>query len=178
MEDYILKNYTDKKDDNEYQELLFTAFKNLYNKCRYNPSILYREYSNEHCMHYYGKHIMKNILEKQNNNNYCVLEYPLYRDSLIINIVKKLGFNPTNNDVSTLLGKNLIGRCDVVLFNSDDIPIEYYEIYNTSHCSKKKLDGMKLLNMKNVYEIDAGYLMKTKPDTIPKDISFNLTKLF
>ena len=172
MNNYLLDNFDKLKNDETYIKRLFTSYKNIYSYCE-NKNLINNEYDNENYIHHYSKEILKEWLKKLYPLNRSEIEYPITKKSIKKNIVKELGFNPTMSDCYLLLNQHLVSRCDLVLFEGD-IPIKYFEIYNTNKISDKKLKNLKDLGIKNVYEIDAKYIINCKKNRIPEDLEKHL----
>jgi len=169
MEEFLLNNKS------KYDPMLFEAFMNLYKRCKYNPRILSKTFTNEHCSHYYGKYAVKDWLEYKHPDLYGEIEVPIFTGAIKTNIVKKLGFNPSNSDVSVLLGKNLIARCDLVMYDREtDEPVLWVEIVNTSACTVDKIEKLNSLGISGLYEISVDYIMKNKKINCPKDLEQNM----
>lgn len=165
MNSYLIENFETKKNDEDYIKLLMKCYKNLYDKTSMDK---YPEYDNENNIHYYSKEILKGWLEQMYPNDcYIQLEYPITKSSVKKDIIKKYGLNPTRSDIHLLLNEVLVSRVDVVVFNSDEIPIAYYECVNTSKCKPDKIERMKNLNVKDLYEIDCQFIINFKKKRLP-----------
>lgn len=165
MNSYLLDDFETKKNDEEYIKLLYKCYKNAYNNL---PIDKYPEYDNENNIHYYSKEILKGWLKKMYPNDcYVQLEYPITKSSVKKDIIKKYGLNPTRSDIHLLLNEVLASRVDVVVFNSDNVPIAYYECVNTSACKPDKIEKMKNLNVKDLYEIDCSFIINFKKNRLP-----------
>ena len=177
MNSYLTEDFETKKNDEDYVKLLYKCYKNLYDK---TPTDKCMEYDNENNIHYYSKEILKGWLKKMYPNDcYIQLEYPITKSSVKKDIIKKYGLNPTMSDVYYLLNEVMISRVDVVVFNSDNVPIAYYEVVNTSACKPEKIEKMKNLNVKDLYEIEANYIINCKKNRLPpkEKLEANLKKL-
>ena len=114
-------------------------------------------------------------MENKNPHLYGEIEVPIFTGAIKTNIVKKLGFNPSNSDVSVLLGKNLIARCDLVMYDREtDEPVLWVEIVNTSPCTMEKIEKLNNLGITGLYEISVDYIMKNKKINCPKDLMENM----
>jgi len=178
MNSYLIENFETLKNDEDYIKLLYKCYKNLYNN---TPTDKYPEYDNENNIHYYSKIILKQWLEKIYGLQYYIeFEYPITKNSVKKNIVKKYGINPSRSDIHLLLNEVLVSRVDVVVFNkSDDIPVAYYEVVNTSACKPEKIEKMKNLNVKDLYEIDCKFIINFKKNRLPpkEKLEANMKKL-
>lgn len=177
MNSYLTENFETKKNDEDYVRLLYKCYKNLYDK---TPIDKCMEYDNENNIHYYSKEILKGWLKQiYPNDCYIQLEYPITKSSVKKDIIKKYGLNPTMSDVYYLLNEVLVSRVDVVVFNSDNVPIAYYEVVNTSACKPEKIEKMKNLNVKDLYEIDCKFIINFRKNRLPtkEKLDQNMKKL-
>ena len=177
MNSYLTEDFETKKNDEEYIKLLYKCYKNAYNNL---PKDKYPEYDNENYIHYYSKKILKDWLEQiYPNDCYIQEEYLITKSSVKKDIIKKYGLNPTRSDIHLLLNEVLVSRVDVVVFNSDNIPIAYYEVFNTSKVKPDKIEKMKNLNVKDLYEIEANYIINCKKNRLPpkEKLEANMKKL-
>jgi len=177
MNSYLLDDFETKKNDEDYIKLLYKCYKNAYNNL---PIDKYPEYDNENYIHFFSKQILKEWLEKiYPNDCYVQLEYPITKTSVKKDIFKKYGINPTRSDIHLLLNEVLVSRVDVVVFNSDNVPIAYYEVFNTSKVKPDKIEKMKNLNVKDLYEIECNYIINCKKNRKPdrEKLEQNMKKL-
>lgn len=139
----------------------------------------------ESYLHYYSKNVLKNWFKgdplsetknifnnftyKENKyNNYNILfEYAIVKnneyDSINYSWTDLLGdgvssYNPTYEQLRKL-NINVISVVDMVVMDKDK-PKYYFEVKNTNPVSSIKLNKLKRLGMKNLYQIDASWIMK------------------
>jgi len=150
----------------------------------------------ESYLHYYSKNVLKSWFEgdalnetkyifnefsyKENEYNddnilfeYCIVKDSNY-DSINYSWTDLLGdgietINPTYEQLKKL-NVNVISVVDMVVMDNNK-PKYFFEVKNTNPVSSTKLERLKRLNMKNLYEIDANYIMRQcgKPNTLNYD---------
>jgi len=139
----------------------------------------------ESYLHYYSKNVLKSFFKgdplnetKYIFNEFTYKENEYNNENIIFEycIVKNNEYNSIDYSWSDLLGdgvssynptyqelreKNIsvIAVIDMVIMDKNK-PSLFFEVYNTNKVSSIKLEKLKRLGMKNLYEIDANYIMK------------------
>ena len=168
MNTFICENFNTLKTNEEFVNLLFKCYKNSFKQVPIQSH--HKEGGKELYVHHYGKIILKEWLEKiYGNNFYIEIEYPITAESCKKNITKKLfGINPSRLEINVLLGSYMISRVDIGVFKkSDDSLVAVYEVAHTSKCNEKKINALKKLGIKTLYEIDAEYMIKYQVNHCP-----------
>jgi len=150
----------------------------------------------ESYLHYYSKNVLKSWFKgdplketKYIFNEFDYKENEYNDDNIVFEycIVKNNEFDSINYSWSEMLGDgiesinpsyeelkkkniNVISVIDMVILNNNK-PKYFFEVKNTNPVSDTKLERLKKLNMKNLYEIDANYIMRQcgKPNTLKYD---------
>ena len=150
----------------------------------------------ESYLHYYSKNVLKSwfqgdklketkyifnefsYCENLYNNDNILFEYCIVKDSEYDSInyawTDLLGdgvssYNPTYQELREK-DINVIAVIDIVIMDKGK-PKYFLEVMNTNPVSSIKLKKLKMLNIKNLYEIDASWIMKQcgKPNTLKYD---------
>ena len=150
----------------------------------------------ESYLHYYSKNVLKSWFkgnplnetkyifnefdykENEYNNDNIIFEYCIVKDNQYNSIdyswSEMLGdgiesINPTYEELKEK-NINVIAVIDMVILDNNK-PKYFFEVKNTNPVSSIKLEKLKRLKMKNLYEIDANYIMRqtSKPNTLKYD---------
>ena len=150
----------------------------------------------ESYLHYYSKNVLKSWFKgdplnetKHIFNEFTYCENLYNNDNILFEycIVKNNEYNSIDYSWSDLIGNGIdtinptyeelrkkdisvISVVDMVVMDNNK-PKYFFEVKNTNPVSSVKLERLKKLNMKNLYEIDANYIMKQcgKPNTLEYD---------
>jgi len=150
----------------------------------------------ESYLHYYSKNVLKSFFKgdplnetKYIFNEFTYTENEYNNENIIFEycIVKNNEYNSIDYSWSDLIGNgidtinptyeelrkkniNVISVVDMVILDNNK-PKYFFEVYNTNKVSSVKLEKLKRSGMKNLYEIDANYIMRLcgKPNTLKYD---------
>tara|TARA_R110002012_G_scaffold46121_2_gene122192 strand:+ start:2584 stop:3057 length:474 start_codon:yes stop_codon:yes gene_type:complete len=150
----------------------------------------------ESYLHYYSKNVLKSWFQGDklketkyifNEFSYCENEFNNENILFEYCIVKNNEYNSIDYSWTDLLGDgvssynptyqvlrekdiNVIAVIDIVIMDRGK-PAYFLEVMNTNPVSSIKLEKLKRLGMKNLYEIDASWIMKQTgmPNTLKYD---------